>query len=82
MIGAKSGEGGDGDMSRVSRRRSRGLSIGRRGGAGRQVTDLLCRGSSRQDISRGLMMKGGEEGRAGLGTMKKSKMPLVRLGTQ
>ena len=28
------------------------------------------------------MMKGGEEGRAGLGTMKKSKMPLVRLGTQ
>ena len=53
-----------------------------RGGAGRQVTDSLCRGSSRQDISRGLMMKGGEEGRAGLGTMKKSKMPLVRLGTQ
>ena len=73
-------------MSRVSRRRSRGLSIGRRGGAGagawRQVTDSLCRGSSRQDISRGLMMKGGEEGRAGLGTMKKSKMPLVGLGTQ
>ena len=34
VIGAKSGEGGDGDMSRVSRRRSRGLSIGRRGGGG------------------------------------------------